>query len=179
MKGRKPKPTVLHKRHGTLNVTDHRVRLEGEPVPTTSLADDAPEWMTASQKVGWCHAIENAPPGVLKACDLGALVAYVEAEDRHRNAIVALAKEDDGSDHPMVVETKSGNFVQSPYVGIINRAALLMLKAASELGFTPASRPRLAVATGMVMDAPGLGAPAPVSDNLDSFLARRPEALDS
>jgi P27 family predicted phage terminase small subunit len=179
MRGRKPKPTELHKRHGTIHATKHKAQLAAEPIPVTEIGLSAPDWMTESQKAGWRYIIENAPPGLLKACDFGTLVTFVEAEDRHRNAIVALAKQDENSTHPMVVETKSGNLIQSPYVGIINRAAMLMIRAASELGFSPAARPRLAVATGMVMDAPALGAPAPPSDNLDSFLARRPEALDS
>ena len=44
----------------------------------------------------------------------------------------------------MLVKTRAGDLIQSPYLGIANRAAALRLKAASELGFTPTSRPRLA-----------------------------------
>jgi P27 family predicted phage terminase small subunit len=45
---------------------------------------------------------------------------------------------------PLLTKTKDGTAVASPYLGIMNRAAALMLKAGSELGFSPAARPRLA-----------------------------------
>ena len=35
--------------------------------------------------------------------------------------------------------------MQNPYLAILNKQATVMLKAASELGFTPASRPRIRV----------------------------------
>jgi phage terminase small subunit len=35
--------------------------------------------------------------------------------------------------------------VQSPYLSILNKQAMIMLKAASEMGFTPASRSRVEV----------------------------------
>ena len=40
----------------------------------------------------------------------------------------------------------------SPYLGIMNRSGLRMMKAISELGFSPASRPRQA--TGKEDDEP-------------------------
>lgn len=178
MRGRKPKPTELHKRHGTVNVTKHKAQLAAEPLPVTEIGTPAPEWMTESQKASWDYAIANSPPALLKGCDRGTLVNFVCAEDRHRRAEIMQAKQDETAEFPMLMVTKQGNYIQSLYIGISNKAALLMLKAASELGFSPASRPRLAVATGMVMDAPTLGAPAPPSDNLDAFLSQRPNAIN-
>ena len=35
--------------------------------------------------------------------------------------------------------------IQSPYISIINKQASLMIKAASEMGFTPASRSRVEI----------------------------------
>lgn len=46
----------------------------------------------------------------------------------------------------------------SPYLRIINHAALLMLRAASELGFSPAARPRLAAGAGAEAGEAGDGA---------------------
>ena len=45
---------------------------------------------------------------------------------------------------PLLSKNKDSTAVASPYLGILNRAAALMIKAASELGFSPAARPRLA-----------------------------------
>jgi phage terminase small subunit len=50
------------------------------------------------------------------------------------------------------METRSGEMMVSPYLGIMNRSGLRMMKAASELGFSPASRPRLS--TGKEGDQP-------------------------
>src|SRR5262249_55614481 len=44
---------------------------------------------------------------------------------------------------PDVIRAPSGMLVQSPYIGMMNRAAVLMLRIAEQLGFTPVARPRL------------------------------------
>lgn len=179
IRGKKPKPTLLHKRHGTVNVTRHKARLVREPEPTTDIGSDAPEWMTGSQKDGWNYAIHHSPPGLLKAIDRALLAAWVETEDRWRRAVVRQAVLDAAEPELlMLAKTKEGNLIQSPYVGMINRAAQLMIKLANELGFSPAARPRLAAGTGMVIDAAPLGAPAAPRDDFDSFLAQRPASLN-
>ena len=45
----------------------------------------------------------------------------------------------------LIVKAPPGAPIQNPYLPIVNRQALVMLKAASELGFTPAARPRIVV----------------------------------
>jgi phage terminase small subunit len=42
-----------------------------------------------------------------------------------------------------MVKSPSGYPVQSPYVSIANRQAEIMMRIASEFGFTPASRSRI------------------------------------
>lgn len=145
MKGRKPKPTSLHKLAGTLNATRHRDR-KLEPKAVGDLGAEPPEWLTDEQQAGWRYAVENAPLGVLKRIDRGVLVMWVEAEARHRTATMMQAKLDTGSATPLLVKQKDGPLVVSPYVGILHKTALIMMKAASELGFSPASRPRLSLA---------------------------------
>jgi P27 family predicted phage terminase small subunit len=81
--------------------------------------------------------------GVLKRIDRGVLATWVEAEARHRTATMMQAKLDTGSATPLLVKQKDGPLVVSPYIGILHKTALIMMKAASELGFSPASRPRL------------------------------------
>jgi P27 family predicted phage terminase small subunit len=78
------------------------------------------------------------------------LTLWVEAEDRHRTAAMMQAQLDHGTKLPLLTKTKDGTAVPSPYLGIMTRAASVMIKAASELGFSPASRPRLA--TGQTED---------------------------
>jgi P27 family predicted phage terminase small subunit len=43
-----------------------------------------------------------------------------------------------------MVQSPNGYPVQSPYIAIANRQAEIMLRIASEFGFTPASRSRIA-----------------------------------
>jgi phage terminase small subunit len=43
-----------------------------------------------------------------------------------------------------MVKSPTGLSIQSPYVSIANRPAEIMMRIASELGFTPASRSRIA-----------------------------------
>jgi len=42
-----------------------------------------------------------------------------------------------------MVKSPSGYPMQSPYIGLANRQAELMMRIASEFGFTPASRSRI------------------------------------
>jgi P27 family predicted phage terminase small subunit len=42
-----------------------------------------------------------------------------------------------------VVKTKDGNVVNNPHLGIVNRQAFIMIRAAGELGFTPSPRASL------------------------------------
>lgn len=139
MIGRKPKPTHLKLIQGNpgkrpLNVS--------EPLPQGNL-NVPPDWLTPDQQAGWAYAVEASPRGLLKCLDRSALTVWVVAEDLHRQATVAVGK--------FGLITKSpnkGQPMQNPYLPIINRQAQIMLKAASELGFTPSSRSRVQVSDG-------------------------------
>jgi phage terminase small subunit len=142
MRGRKPVPTTLRKLHGN----PRKVALpKFEPKPDGDLSE-APDWLNESQLASWSYALQNAPPGMLKRIDRGILVAWVVAEDLHRQAAIAQAKVG------LLVRIKTratlnqddpGVPAASPYINIINQQAKVMLKAAGELGFTPVSRPRV------------------------------------
>lgn len=151
--GRKPKPTHLHVIEGTSNTTRHRGR-KREPKPTGEL-QDAPDWFTDAQRDVWSYGLRSAPRGLLKAIDLSVFTVWVVACDAHRQAAEQLAKlgpgglltrtatrhgRPDANGNPTTV---GGSVVQSPLVGIMNRQALIMIKAAAEMGFTPSSRARV------------------------------------
>lgn len=153
MRGRKPKPTVLHALQNTTNVTRHRVRTQ-EPKLDGALKKAPPDWMTESQKAGWRHALKHAPRGLLKPIDRGVLAVWVEAEDRHRTAAIQQARLDANNEQPLLMKTAEGLTYVSPYLNILTKAALLMIKAASELGFSPASRPRISVPDEPAKDSP-------------------------
>jgi phage terminase small subunit len=161
--GRKAKPLILHARHGTLRPKRHRARLEGEPKPTVELGRDPPDWFSASQREHWNHALNNSPPGVIMACDRGILGVWCIAADMHSRAIVEQRKWDQTHELPMLGTSSTGRTIVSPYERIIHQTAQTMLRAASQLGFTPAARPKLA--------GDGTGGPT----GLDAFLAELPK----
>ena len=146
--GRRPKPTLLHELHGTLNATRHKARAREPEAPGDPLTDP-PAWLTESQKEGWRHAIAHAPRGLLRPIDRTVLVIWVEAEDRHRRAAIAQAALDaDAPDQPLVQRGPAGILQESPYGRILARTAETLLRATAELGFSPAARPRLAGSIG-------------------------------
>jgi P27 family predicted phage terminase small subunit len=65
------------------------------------------------------------------------LTVWVVAECLHREATQKLQQ------FGILTRTKSGEVMQNPYLPVINKQAQLMLKAAEQLGFTPASRTRV------------------------------------
>lgn len=145
MAGRKPKPTQLKLVQGTARADRTNKR---EPLPFGNL-EDPPEWMTPSQQDGWRYAIEHAPKGLLKYLDQSALAVWVIAEDLHKQASINVAK------YGMLTKApNTGLPIQSPYLPIVNKQAAIMLKAASELGFTPTARSRIVVAEETVGDDP-------------------------
>ncbi|MEO7917771.1 MAG: phage terminase small subunit P27 family [Dokdonella sp.] len=135
MAGRKPKPThlkLVDGNPGKRPINRNEVEVDGD-------LDDAPTWLSQDQKKAWRYAIDNAPAGMLKRLDRSVLTAWVVAEDLHRQATIALATEGLLTKSPV-----KGDPMQNPYLPIINRQATLMMKAASELGFSPTSRTRVA-----------------------------------
>lgn len=169
MPGPRPKPTALKDLAGN---PGKRATPKAEPKAVGNLADP-PAHFTDEQRDAWAYALSHAPRGVLKRIDRGVLAAWVVAEDLHRQAT-----EGQKTAGGVVVTTKNGNSVQSPYLAIINRQALIMAKLADHLGFSPAARPRLVAAGHPENSANGDDADdgdteAPI-DDLDSFLASNP-----
>ena len=139
MRGRKPKPSRLRLIEGN---PGRRPINQGEPVAPGALID-APEWFSVQQRTIWDYAITNSPDGLLRRLDRDVLVAWCVACEMHKRACQQQQKLDANTGAPMLTKTKDGNVIQSPYLPIINRQMLLMLKAASELGFSPVSRTRI------------------------------------
>ena len=179
MRGRKPVPTVLRKLHGNPRKTAFP---KGEPMPVGDLSLP-PTWLTEEQKETWRYAISNAPPGLLKRIDASALTAWVIAVDLHRQAAQAQAT----VGLLMRVRTKAtigrddhGVPLASPYISIISQQAKIMLKAASELGFTPVSRPRIvanppALALAHEQEARSDAAKQRAPLSLEEFIASAPK----
>jgi P27 family predicted phage terminase small subunit len=113
-------------------------KLIARRTPTPGPLADPPEWLTAEQKTEWAYTLENAPREILRRIDKAVLAGFIVAEDTHRKACVAMAQS-----QLLVKSPKQELPMQNPYLAIINRQMVLMIRAASELGFTPCSRARI------------------------------------
>ena len=136
MRGRRPTPTHLKELYGN---PGKRPLNKNEPKPVGDLFE-APLWMSDSQREGWAYAITHSPDGLLKQLDRSVLAIWVVAEDLHREAAEKVTQ------YGLLTKSPhAGLPLQSPYLAILNKQAQLMLKAASELGFTPSSRSRVQI----------------------------------
>ena len=171
MRGRKPKPTVLKKLHQSQYPIN-----EKEPIPEAELSvgsDSVPAHFNAEMRADWAYALAKSPPHMLKAIDAGVLECWVTAHYFHRQAVKALLAE---GKIVVLAGPKSEQLVQSPHLPIINRQALIMMRAASELGFSPTARPRIGLTLGGgELNGPS-NAPAHGEESIDQYLARAPRA---
>lgn len=192
MKGRKPVPNKLAEVHGYPSRVSRKDREEKAAMEPTSSEMIPAEYFTATQLEIWQEAIAHAPPGILRRIDGWALRAWVVACDLHRQATIAQArtpllfvpriapavtkKDKDGKEIEIKAEM-TGYPQQSPYLAIINRQAIIMLRAAEQMGFTPTSRPRLFASTGPIVP-PAKPGPKPKTErsslSLDDYLANAP-----
>jgi len=108
-----------------------------EPQPEP-LAPECPQELGPVAQQEWHRmAAELAKLRILTALDRAALAAYCNAYALWAEATEAIQK------HGTMVKSPSGYPIQSPYVSIGNRQAEIMMRIASEFGFTPASRSRI------------------------------------
>jgi len=135
MPGRKRKPTALKVLEGTFR--KDRANLN-EPKPAGDLLK-APAHFNKKQQAVWDYAIDNAPKGLLKKIDLSTLEIWCVACVFYREAADAVEK------HGQVCVAPSGYQQTNPYMTNMNRQAQVMLKAAAEMGFTPASRGKVSM----------------------------------
>jgi len=70
--------------------------------------------------------------------DRAALAAYCGAYALWAEATAQIQK------YGSMIKSPTGFPIQSPYLAIVNRQAEIMMRIASEFGFTPASRSRIA-----------------------------------
>jgi P27 family predicted phage terminase small subunit len=133
-RGPKPKPTALKQQSGN---PGHRKPNKSEPVLAPSLPQP-PEHLTEAAVEEWNRvAPELYKARVLTDADRMGLAAYCQAYADWVNARGEI--EISG----YVITTEKGNVIQSPWVGIANRAMANFMRIAAEFGMTPSSRTRV------------------------------------
>jgi P27 family predicted phage terminase small subunit len=135
MRGRRPKPTRLKVLTGN---PGKRPLNETEPRPEPAIPDCPTELGEVARREWNRLAGELASLKLLTNLDRAALAAYRGAYALWAEATEAIQK------YGSMIKSPSGYPVQSPYLAIANRQAEIMMRIASEFGFTPASRSRIA-----------------------------------
>ena len=108
-----------------------------EPRPEQALPDCPPELSPTAQRE-WARLIaELAKLGLITNLDRGALATYCGAYAMWAESMEQIQK------YGTMVKSPTGFPMQSPYLAIANRQAEIMMRIASEFGFTPASRSRI------------------------------------
>lgn len=134
MRGRRPKPSRMK----VLTGNPGKRRLNAaEPMPEPMVPDCPPELGPVARREWDRLAAELGALRILTTLDRAMLAAYCNAYGLWAEAIEAIQK------YGTMVKSPSGYPIQSPYVAIANRQAEIMMRIASEFGFTPASRSRI------------------------------------
>ena len=136
MRGRRPKPTRLKVLTG--NPGKHPLN-PNEPKPEIAVPECPVELGPVARREWERMVAELGPLRILTQLDRAALAAYCGAYAMWAEATEAIQK------YGSMVKSPTGYPVQSPYVSIANRQTEIMMRIASEFGFTPASRSRIAV----------------------------------
>ena len=154
-RGRKPKPTALKVLEG--NPGKRKVNRK-EPKPGKARVGMPAEFLVTRALPG-----ENTkgfqPPvageeaakafrrlrseleklNLLTVIDIELLSAYCEAYGLWKESTAMVNR------LGIITTTANGNYIQNPFLAIVNKQALMMAKIASEFGFSPSSRSRLEV----------------------------------
>jgi P27 family predicted phage terminase small subunit len=137
-RGRRPKPT--HLKYLTGN-PGKRPLNQNEPRPKPSIPECPPELGPAAKRE-WERLVGDlAKQNLMTNLDRAALAAYCGAYALWADATEQIQK------YGAMIKSPTGYPVQSPYISIANRQAEIMMRIASEFGFTPASRSRIAAPT--------------------------------
>jgi P27 family predicted phage terminase small subunit len=143
MRGRKPKPTEVKRRAGN---PGKRKLNDAEPQFTAAIATQPPPFLATAAKEVWAVlAVELERSGVLKAVDLGTLAMYCQAYARWKDAEAAIASAG------ILTTNDKGVEIVNPAVRVSDMSVKQMVRLASELGITPASRSKVKA------DAPAKG----------------------
>jgi P27 family predicted phage terminase small subunit len=138
MRGRKPLPTItrlVQGNRGRRPLNQHEPQ-HGTIDPTTPGELTTDDFAAAE----WARVIGTLSRGHITTVDRVSLSLYCLKYSQWRRL------ETEAAQHPFIVRSPNGYPIPNPAIGMANKVASLMLKTASELGITPSSRSRIAVA---------------------------------
>jgi P27 family predicted phage terminase small subunit len=108
----------------------------GPSRPASEMLECPPE-LCAVARAEWNRIVgELIALSILSKFDRGPLAIYCQAYAMWLEASQAIEK------YGMMIKSPNGHPMQSPYVSVLTKQAEIMLRIASDFGFTPASRHR-------------------------------------
>lgn len=133
------KPTVLHLIEGTeSHKKDGKTRRQREPKPSGKIPEP-PAHLSDAEVENWKQIIAAVPDGLLTSLDRVVFESYIRAWTLSQSAAAMVRAQGP------VLTTTLGNVIQNPYLAVMNKQTLIAMKAAIEMGFTPAARTRIAI----------------------------------
>lgn len=141
-RGRKPKPTVLKL---VTNNAGKRPLNAAEPMPASRTLQP-PAGLLPEAREEWDRVADDlVASGLVTVADLASLAIYCTAYGRWVQAerLLAVLAKANPLTEGLTVETPNGAVIQNPLLGIRNKAAADLMKAAAELGMTPSARSRV------------------------------------
>jgi P27 family predicted phage terminase small subunit len=144
MRGRKPTPTYLKLLKG--NPGRRPIVEDGIDPPVSEKVPPPPQFLEGyAADEWWKMATELYRMRLLTVVDETALASYCLSYARWRDAeeLLSLHKANDPRMRGLLVRGKNTT-IENPLIGIARRASQEMLRVASEFGFTPAARARIA-----------------------------------
>jgi P27 family predicted phage terminase small subunit len=108
-----------------------------EPRPEPALPECPPELSPPARREWERLSGELSKLNLITKLDRGALATYCGAYALWAEAMEHIQK------YGTIVKSPTGYPIQSPYLAVANRQAEIMMRVASEFGFTPASRSRI------------------------------------
>ena len=140
--GRRPVPTALKLLTGN---PGHRPISKDEIRPEVIRSIDPPEYLGDPAREVWrMKAPTFLRLGLLTEADTEAFASWCDAFAKWKMSLAELdrliALNGVGA---MMHKTKEGNIIQSPLVGIVNKAVERMNRLGVEFGMTPSSRTRI------------------------------------
>jgi P27 family predicted phage terminase small subunit len=137
MSGPPRKPTAWRRMEGNRG---KKAWNRAEPIPPEGVPD-CPEHLGEEARAEWYRLVDTlVTMGVITIVDRAVLAAYCQAYGRWVEAEQKL------KEAPLLFKTPSGYVQQSPWLNIANRQMELMGRYMAEIGLTPASRSRIAIA---------------------------------
>jgi P27 family predicted phage terminase small subunit len=140
MRGRKPKSKIVKLVTGN---PGRRPLKPGRPIDPEPVIVEPPGFLSDHAADEWRRVVPALVAlRLFSTLDVAALSAYCQACAIWRQAMAAMRAKD-AKYRGLVIETKSGNLIQNPLLGVANKAAADMVRYGSEFGLSPTVRARL------------------------------------